>query len=148
MTMYSHHPGYGQQPPQGSGSGGGWITVEAKFFILAWILFFIKPKIFVDGQQMPDAKWERNTFSVAPGQHTVHCSTPFLWDWGKADLVVQVGPGQHTALEYRSPVFLFSPGSLGPPPQKYNGWLILGAIYGVGFLLMLCSCLFSALSAV
>jgi hypothetical protein len=58
---------------------------------------------------------------------------------GPADLSVPVHPGQTVELEYRAPLWAFSAGSLGAPPQQYNG---LGLTIGimVGSLVVICLC--------
>jgi len=40
---------------------------------------------------------------------------------GPADYTGSVAPGQLVELEYKAPLFTFSRGSLGPPPQRYTG---------------------------
>jgi hypothetical protein len=40
---------------------------------------------------------------------------------GPADYTVAVVPGQLVELVYKAPLFTFSRGSLGPPPQRYTG---------------------------
>lgn len=60
---------------------------------------------------------------VRPGQHRVHVHVPY-WlpaQIGPADTLVDVYPGHWVELEYKAPVWGFSAGSLGAPPQSYNG---------------------------
>jgi hypothetical protein len=40
-------------------------------------------------------------------------------------------------LEYKAPLFTFSRGSLGPPPQRYNGLVPTIAIFGVSALFVI-----------
>ncbi|GIH20293.1 hypothetical protein [Rugosimonospora africana] len=147
---YPQQPGYPQQgyqqggyPPGGyQGGGGAAIAVTTKFFVMAFMLFFFKPKIFVDGREIGAAIWGRNTIPVAPGQHQVHVHVPYFLpsQIGKSDVVVNVAPGQTAELEYKTPLWVFAQGSLGPPPQSYNGkWLywVMGAVLLV---LILCCC--------
>ncbi|HZE40612.1 MAG TPA: hypothetical protein VE172_17555 [Stackebrandtia sp.] len=136
-------PDYGQPPQQPGGGGQAWITVDAQFFVLNWILFFFKPKIFIDGQLMPNTEWKPNTFPVVPGVHHVKVVSPYLWEFGPAEMQVNVSPGQNLPLEYKSPLFaLFVPGSLGPPPQKYNGLgVMIGLLAAPLVLLVLICCI-------
>lgn len=133
---------YPQQPPPPPGAPGGQtaIAVTTKFFWLAWIFFFIKPKIFLNGHDVP-AVWGRNLIPVQPGQHHLHVYVPYFLPpkVGPADLAVPVHPGQTIELEYRTPMWVFSGGSLGPPPQKYKG---LGVTIGitVGAFVIICLC--------
>ncbi|WP_280118971.1 hypothetical protein [Gordonia polyisoprenivorans] len=118
----AYHPGGGQgAPPVQAGQQQG-VAIDAKFFPLMWLLFFIKPKIVVDGHELPGT-WGRNEIPLPPGQHHVHVHVPYFLPprIGPADFPVLVQPGQGVELEYRAPVWAYSRGSLGPAPQQYNG---------------------------
>lgn len=133
---------YQQQPPPSGGPGGGEtaIAVTTKFMWLSWFFFFIKPKIFVNGHEVA-AVWGRNAIPVQPGQHQLHVYVPYFLPpkVGPADLAVPVHPGQTVELEYRAPLWAFSAGSLGPPPQQYKGMgLTIGIL--VGLLVVICLC--------
>jgi hypothetical protein len=87
-----------------------------------------KLKIFIDGDEMPAIGWGRTVIPARPGRHHVHVHVPRRWfSWpeprrmGPADTVVEVYPGRLVELEYRAPVWQWSPGSLGAGPQSYNG---------------------------
>jgi hypothetical protein len=131
---------YPQQPPPGAPGGQTAIAVTTKFMWLAWFFFFIKPKIFLNGHEVA-AVWGRNVIPVQPGQHHLHIHVPYFLPpkVGPADLAVPVHPGQTVELEYRAPLWAFSSGSLGAPPQKYNG---LGLTIGitVGAMVIICLC--------
>jgi hypothetical protein len=130
---------YPQQLPDPSG-GQPAIAVTTKFLWLSWFFFLIKPKIFLNGHEVA-AQWGRNVIPVQPGQHHLHLYVPYFLPpkIGPADLAVPVQPGQTVELEYRAPVWTFSKGSLGPPPQKYHGVGILVGVT-VGALVVLCLC--------
>ncbi len=133
-------PGYGYPPPQpGNGSA---IAITTKFFPLSFFFFFTKPNIVIDGQQVPQTNWGRMVIPVPPGQHHVHVHTPYLLPSrvGPADLVVNVPPGPPVELEYRTPMWAFSAGSLGTPPQKYNGMWVLWISLAIVILAILCCC--------
>jgi hypothetical protein len=133
---------YPQQPPPPPGAPGGQtaIAVTTKFMWLAWFFFFIKPKIFLNGHEVA-AVWGRNVIPVQPGQHHLHIHVPYFLPpkVGPADLAVPVQPGQTVELEYRAPLWAFSGGSLGTPPQQYKG---LGLTIGitVGAVAIICLC--------
>jgi hypothetical protein len=134
-------PQYPQQPPPDPAGGQPAIAVTTKFMWLSWFFFFIKPKIFVNGHEVA-ASWGRNVIPVQPGQHQLHVHVPYFLPpkVGPADLTVPVQPGQPAVeLEYRAPVWAFSRGSLGPPPQQYNG-LIPTIAVTVGVILVICLC--------
>lgn len=142
-----HHqpPQYGQPPapqpwqqPQPYGQPGEGIVVNTQFFPLAWVLFFIKPKIAVDGQEMPVSGWGRTHLPARAGQHHVHVHVPYFLPskLGQADATADVRPGQVAELEYKAPLWAFSAGSLGVGPQKYNGVGITLALVAIPFILL------------
>jgi hypothetical protein len=138
-------PGYqqgGYPPPGAPGGGGSAIAVTTKFMPLAFFFFFVKPNLGIDGQQPVAGTWGRNVYPVAPGQHHLHVHTPYFLPprVGPADLVVDVQPGQTVELEYKSPLIVWSKGSLGPPPQKYNGLWFYWVLLGIFALLIICCC--------
>jgi hypothetical protein len=156
QPQYPQEPQYPQQPPypppapqqqpyppprQGPSDGQPAIVVNTMYMWIAFMLAFFKPKIFVNGHEFP-AVWGHNVIPVSPGQHHLHVHVPYLLPpkFGPADVTVPVHPGQPPVeLEYRAPVFAFVNGSLGPPPQRYNG---MGAQIGlmVGVLVLFCLC--------
>lgn len=109
------------------------IVVNTQFFPLAWLLFFVKPKIAVDGHEIPVTGWGRAVLPARPGQHHVHVEVPYFLPpkLGPADATAEVRPGQFTELEYKAPLWAFSPGALGTGPQKYNGVGITIAIAAI-----------------
>lgn len=132
---------YGQPPGNGPSDGQPAIVVNTMYMWMAFMLSFFKPKIFVNGQEIP-AVWGRNVIPVQPGQHHVHVHVPYFLPpkIGPADATVPVHPGQPPVeLEYRAPVFAFVNGSLGPPPQQYNGMGVqVGLLVGIFVLFCLC----------
>ena len=145
----AQQPGYG--PPAGGygGGGGDGIALTLKFFPLAFLLMFFKPVVTINGQPYQVPWNQRTPIPLPPGQYHVHVHTPYLipTQVGKADLAVNVGGGQPVELEYRAPLFMFSPGSLGTPPQKYNGVGPTIALIAVPFVIMLICCCFSIISS-
>ena len=130
-----HHPGHRPNPYGQSGDG---IVVNTQFFPLAWLLFFVKPKIALDGQEVPVSGWGRTHLPARPGQHQVHVHVPYFLPpkLGPADATAEVRQGQVTELEYKAPMWTFSAGSLGVGPQKYNGVGITLAIVAIPFVLL------------
>lgn len=110
--------GYGQQWQAAEG-----IAVTTRYFPLNFRYAFTKPKILVDGHEVPGGAWGRTVVPLRPGQHHLHVYIPYLLPSkiGPAVAAVDVQPGRWTELEYKLPVFRFSKGSLGIPPQSYNG---------------------------
>jgi hypothetical protein len=93
----------------------GTININSKFFFLQWVYYFIKPTISIDGAEPQKMTWGDSTYSVEPGQHTVHIEIPYVvMKIAKATETVNVGAGETTALEYRPPIILFMSGKLRP----------------------------------
>lgn len=117
-------PGYGFPgqgfPGQGPVQG---IAVTTHFFPLAFMLALFKPLISINGYQVPVVGWGRTVIPMPPGRHRVHVHIPYwlISQLGPADTLVDVYPGRFVELEYKAPVWGFSAGSLGPPPQSFNG---------------------------
>jgi hypothetical protein len=114
-------PQYGQQPYYEPPEGIAITTQFSAFFTP----FFgaVRPKVLVNGDEIPVWGWGRTVLPRAPGQYNVHVHVPYVFPKraGRADYTTAVPPGQLVELEYRAPFFSFSRGSLGPPPQRYGG---------------------------
>jgi hypothetical protein len=146
QQQYRQSLQYGQPPapqhhgpqPGPYGQAGEGIAVNTQFFPLAWVLFFVKPKVAVDGQEIPVSGWGRTHVPARPGQHHVHVYVPYFLPpkMGPADATADVRPGQVAELEYKAPIWAFSAGSLGVGPQKYNGVGITIAIVAIPFVLL------------
>ncbi|MFT4085557.1 MAG: hypothetical protein QM658_00125 [Gordonia sp. (in: high G+C Gram-positive bacteria)] len=109
------------QTQQFSGGVQG-LVLTAKYFPLAFVFALLKPTIEVDGRPVP-AQWGENSIPLSPGQHHVHVHVPYILPSkvGPADTDFAVAPQETVSLEYRPPLWTFSPGSLGEGPQPYNG---------------------------
>jgi hypothetical protein len=134
-------PQYGQQPygQPYYGEPREGIAITTQYSALAWLYAAITPKILLNGYDVPIRGWGRSVLPAAPGQYHVPVHIPY---WlpsraGPADYTVVVNPGQWVELEYKAPLFTFSRGSLGPPPQSYNGIGVMVAITVVSALFVL-----------
>lgn len=114
------------------------MVLTLKYHPLAFILGLLTPVVTVNGQQVP-ARWGRNELPMPAGNYLVHVHAPYLIPSriGNADSVVPVSPGQIVDVEYRAPVWAFSPGTIGPPPQAYNGMGAMIAVWAGCFVLIL-----------
>jgi hypothetical protein len=148
QPQYRQPPQYAQ--PAQYGQPGEGIAVDTQFFPLAFLLFFFKPKIAVDGQETTVTAWGRTVLPARPGHHQVHVHVPYFLPskLGAAEATAEVRPGQVTELEYKAPLFAFSPGSLGLGPQKYNGVGITVAIAAIPFAIIFLVILLSVILAV
>ncbi|MGX9791383.1 hypothetical protein [Mycobacterium sp. MMS18-G62] len=134
-------PQYGQQPygQPYYGQPREGIAITTQYSVLAWLYAAITPKIFLNGHDVPIRGWGRTVLPLAPGQYHVHVYIPY---WlpsraGTADYTAVVNPGQWVELDYKAPLITFSRGSLGPPPQSYNGIGVMVAIAVVSALFVL-----------
>ena len=139
MTEVPLPPTNPAMAPQAAGSA---INVNSKFFPLSFFFLFTKPKITIDGYEIPQQSWGRQSIPVQPGRHQIDIHTPYFLPprIGPASAIVDCPPGQAVELEYRPPVWAFSAGSLGTPPQKYNGLWIYWVLAGIIALAIICCC--------
>lgn len=86
--------------------------------------------IMIDDWPLAAAQHGRNIVTVPPGRHRVHVHIRYGYPrrMGPADHEVVVAPGQWTELEYKAPLWTLGSGSLGPPPQRYNGLIPIVAL--------------------
>ncbi|MFE6922785.1 hypothetical protein ACFVAV_17230 [Nocardia sp. NPDC057663] len=89
------------------------------------MMALVKPKIFVNGQRVPDTRWGQTHVPVGPGQYHVRVVTPWLFDIGQAEIQVPVGQGPGSKVYYRSPAAIFVKGAIGWEPQKTPGLIFV-----------------------
>jgi hypothetical protein len=137
-------PEYGQQPYYAPVEGIAITFLFSRAF--GGFFEFFKPKIFVDGVEIPIQGWGHSNLLVPAGRHQVHVYTKYFFPprTGPADYTVDVPPGEFVELEYRAPVFTFARGSLGPPPQRYRGVWPVVALIGGGLLFIALMLILSA----
>lgn len=142
--MTEPYPHQNPQPPNPAGPGGQTaIALDLKYHWLAFTMALLKPKVWLNGNELPPMAWGRNVIPVQPGQYQLHVHVPYFLPprIGPADLTVDVAPGQTVALEYRAPMWNFSRGSLGAPPQQWNGLAFaIGLPIAAVLILVICCC--------
>ncbi|WP_228812668.1 MULTISPECIES: hypothetical protein [Nocardia] len=111
---------------------------------MEFLLAITKPKIFVNGQQVPNTRWGANHIPVGAGNYHVRVVTPWLFDMGPADAPVSVQPGQAVRYYYRAPAIIFMNGAIGPVPQKTPGMVFLYVSWGIAALIILMNLLMIA----
>ena len=89
------------------------IEVTTGFMWIAFLLFFVKPVVEVDGTEYK-TPWGASSFNVVPGPHTVRIWFPYLIPRraGMATVQVNVPPQGLSRISYRAPFFVFSPGKV------------------------------------
>jgi hypothetical protein len=108
-------------PPYGQPHEG--IAVTTRYFALSWLFAAVKPKILVNGYEMPVWGWGRTVLPLTAGQYLVHVYVPYFFPRrvGPADYTVAVNPWQIVELKY----------------QRYNGVGVTVAIMAAAVLLMI-----------
>lgn len=96
----------------------------------------ITPLVKIDGYPAP-VRWDRNAFPVTPGEHQLHVSSNYLWEFGAAELPVVVPPGQSVEVHYSGPMVTFMRGKIGFSPQPRPGTAIVWALIAVPVLVVL-----------
>ncbi|MEU7632438.1 hypothetical protein AB0C34_20995 [Nocardia sp. NPDC049220] len=129
------------------------ITVYTAYFrwwILAPAYAAAGPRIYVNGNEVPNTSWGVTHVPANPGLYRVEILTRrphwfyriFFKSWysdmGPADTVVPVESGYQTQVHYRSPGFHLLPGAIAPYPPRWPGlnwirfsWVVFGALIGL-----------------
>jgi hypothetical protein len=101
----------------------GVIEVETKFFVLAFLLLFFKPKVSIDGTEPQERPWGLAPFPVHPGRHRVTVFVPYLFfpRMGESSIDVDVAAGQAVRVQWNAPWLVFLSGRIvvlgaGPAP--------------------------------
>lgn len=129
-------------------AGGATLSINTKRPPLAWLLILTPPRATLNGQEVR-LKWGDNQVPVAPGQYQLHVYVPYLWHIGKADLPVQVAPGQTATVFYAAPWFTTQAGAMGYQPVEAPGrtaGIILNILPLVILVFIVLCCLGSALT--
>lgn len=94
----------------------------------------ISPVVTIDGYPAP-ARWGPNPFPTTPGRHLVRVSNRYLYEYGAAEQVLDLVPGQSVEVHYSPPLITFVRGRIGLTPQPRPG---LAAMIGffVGLLVL------------
>ena len=93
----------------------------------------VEPTLLLDGYEA-SARWGGNYLPLPPGRHhlRMHVRYPAFRRFGPAELTIDVPRGQLVQLEYKTPLWTFSAGALGPAPQRARGgWAVLWALAAI-----------------
>lgn len=99
---------------EGSPTG---IELQTKYFILNFLITLFPLLLTIDGETQP-AKWGKNFYPVAPGNHEVSVAWKLYWliPVNRGSTQVSLAEGQVVNLLYKAPWIVFLPGKLGPAP--------------------------------
>ncbi|GIE92427.1 hypothetical protein [Actinoplanes regularis] len=98
------------------------LSIDLRYPAGAFVYGMTKPRVTVDGHEVPVHDWGQNYFDVVVGgPHRIEIYVPYALPRraGRARLDVMV-PEQGVALEYMAPSFTFARGSLGAPGQQVS----------------------------
>jgi hypothetical protein len=141
-------PGQNQQPgyPMGGGepysppspyvaAGQGQLVVNVRKPFGPLSSSMTSPNVKIDGYPAP-ARWEQNVYPIAAGRHQVQGSTNYLWEFGRAELLVDIAPGQSVEVHYSSPVITFMAGRMGFEPQPRPGMPVFWVLLAIPILII------------
>jgi hypothetical protein len=140
-----YEPGRGQDPQSGYPAGGGQpysqpspyvaagqgqlvVNLRKPFGLLSASI--MSPNVKIDGYPAP-ARWEQNVYPIAAGRHQVQGSTNYMWEYGRAEMIVDIAPGQSVEVHYSSPVLTFIQGRMGFELQPRPGMPVLWALLAI-----------------
>lgn len=95
----------------------------------------ISPAVTINGYSAP-AQWGPNPYPITPGQHQVRVWAKYLFDYGAAEQVVDIAPGQSVEVHYSPPMLTFLRGRIGFAPQPRPGVVPLVVFLGAVVLLI------------
>jgi hypothetical protein len=89
------------------------IYVSARHARIAWLLYFTKLTIEINGQQHVGA-WGRRLVVAPPGWYEIRVFFPYFNKprCGEATLTAEVAAGQRIVVEYRAPHLESGPGTI------------------------------------
>lgn len=89
------------------------IEVKTSFFFLAFLLYFFKPYVALDGNAAPQ-QWGVTTIPVVPGRYTVEAWVNYLIapQMGRNGVVIDAAPGTVTRIRWKAPWLIFLKGSI------------------------------------
>jgi len=124
---------YPAQPPPGLpptfGRSQLVVTIREPFGAMG----MISPLVTIDGYPAP-ARWGRNAFPTTPGRHSVRVWARYLFEYGAAEQVVDLAPGQSVEVHYSPPMITFVRGRIGFVPQPRPG--LVGLLVVLGTMLL------------
>lgn len=88
------------------------VELELSFFPLMWTLYFVTPRVSVDGNEWTH-DWGNTSFLVAPGRHQICAWYPHMFGTqaSMGHIILDAVAGATYKLRYR-PSWLFLPGSI------------------------------------
>lgn len=115
----------------------GQLRIIPKYHWSAFTMAMFKPRAAINGHEL-QLNWGENVLPAPLGQHRIDIHIPYLWNFGKASIVVDNTTHVPT-VHYSAPVLAFLSGNIGTEPQKFPGILFNIIVLGLfGLFLVLC----------
>ncbi len=115
----------------------GQLRIVAKYHWSAFTMAMFKPRASINGHEL-QLSWGENVLPAPLGRHQIDMHIPYLWNFGKASIVVDNTTHVPT-VHYSAPLLAFLSGNIGTEPQKFPGMLFTLIMYGfLGLAFVLC----------
>jgi len=91
----------------------GQLEVHLSFLFLQWLLYFVSPRIAINGHEQIRA-WGANSIHMPAGQYQLDVYFPWIFQsrCGFASQVITIHAGYVTTVRYTAPFFVFMAGTL------------------------------------
>lgn len=89
------------------------VQLTTKVFPLAFLLLMYKTNVTIDGKS-EIVPWGTHFYALSPGRHSIRVGFRYMLgkNMGENGVEVDVLPGQSVNVTYRSPLVIFSPGTI------------------------------------
>jgi len=89
------------------------VDVELSFFPLMWILYFVSPRLSINGQ-VQKRSWGTHRLTLPPGRTEIAAWYPYIFrsETSKGSITVDLAPGAHYKFRYRPAWLVFLDGSM------------------------------------
>jgi hypothetical protein len=89
------------------------VEITTKVFPMAFLLLFYKTNVTIDGVTSA-VPWGTHFYELEPGRHNIRIGFRYMLgkNMGESQIDVDVSSGQVTKILYRSPLVVFSPGTI------------------------------------
>ncbi|SDD61150.1 hypothetical protein [Auraticoccus monumenti] len=131
MTQHPHPPQDPAHPTFRSPGQGAVIRFTVQGSVLTNTM--VAPTVTINGHRVHVPTGGTAPIPAPPGRHHIQVVSQWLRQYGKADLTVDLQPGQQVDVFYAAPLHQFAPrGAIGFTPQKKAGlWMLIGIVVGV-----------------
>jgi hypothetical protein len=88
------------------------VEIDLGFFGLVWMLFFVRPRLSIDGV-VETRRWGKHEVTLSAGRHVIEAWFLYLWP-GKVcrgSITLELVAGKSYKLRYR-PTWLFASGKM------------------------------------